>query len=173
VFPGSFDPVTRGHLDVIDRAAGLFERLVVAVVENPGKEPLFRPEERVALLRQELSGRPAIEVVSFRGLTVDLARSLGAGWIVRGLRSAEDAAAELPMALSNRHCGEAPIETVFVPAGAEVAFIASRLVREIAAAGGRLEPFVTPAVEAALRRKFAVKGAGTRPARGGGAGGAG
>jgi pantetheine-phosphate adenylyltransferase len=153
LYPGSFDPVTRGHLDVIARAARLFDRLYVGVIENPGKTPLFTPEERVRLLERELAGSPAIEVVSFTGLTVAMAASLGAGWLVRGLRSEADAAYELPMARSNRLCGEAEVETIFIASAPDVAFISATLVREIAARGGRLTPFVTPAVEEALRRK--------------------
>jgi pantetheine-phosphate adenylyltransferase len=156
VFPGSFDPVTRGHLDLIRRAAELFPRLVVAVVANPGKSPWFSAAERVALLAAELealvrAGR--VEVESFTGLAVQLARGSGARWIVRGLRSADDAHFELPMALSNRLAGEVEIETVFLAASAGTAFISSRLVREIALHGGKLVDFVTPGVEKALRDK--------------------
>lgn len=152
--PGSFDPVTRGHLDVIFRAARLFTRLFVGVIENPSKRALFTLEERVALLGSELHGRSGIEVVSFSGLAVDAAARCGAAWIVRGIRSAEDAAYELPMAHSNRLCGSREIETLFLPARPEVAFISSTLVREIASQKGKLEAFVTPGVEEALRRKF-------------------
>jgi pantetheine-phosphate adenylyltransferase len=147
--------VTRGHLDVIHRASRLFDHLVVAVIRNPAKTPLFSAEERVDLLRGELSGIPGVEVISFEGLTVDLARRVGASWIVRGVRSAIDAEYELSMAHSNRVCGPLPVETVLVPSSPDVAFVASRLVREIAAGGGKLRPFVTPAVEAAMRRKLA------------------
>ncbi len=161
VYPGSFDPPTRGHLDVIERALRLVDRLVVAVVANPGKSPLFTLEERLDLVREamgELDGAERVEVVSFEGLTVDLAHRLGARWLVRGIRSAADAAAELPMALSNRRCGAVEIDTLFLPASAEVAFVASRLVREIAREGGRLDAFVTPVVERALREKLGQGG---------------
>ena len=157
IYPGSFDPVTRGHLDVIERARGLFGTLHIAVLSNPDKKGLFTPEERLELLRSEtagLAGGGALEFSTFEGLTAQLAVELEAGWIVRGLRSAADAAYELPMAISNRHCAQAEVETVFLPAGAETAFISSSLVREIAAGGGQLEAFVTPGVEAALRGKF-------------------
>jgi len=157
ICPGSFDPVTRGHLDVVARATRLFARMTVAVVAHPGKRALLSLDERLALVRSEVGalglGRP-VDVVSFDGLTVDLARRVGARWIVRGLRSSEDAGYELPMALSNRLCGVAEVETVFLAASAEVAFISSTLVRQVAAAGGRLEGFVTPAVAAKLREKY-------------------
>lgn len=156
IYPGSFDPVTRGHLDVIERARGLFDTLHIAVLSNPEKKSLFTPEERIELLRSEtagLAGAGVLEFSSFEGLTARLAAEVEAGWIVRGLRSAADAAYELPMAHSNRRCGDAEIETVFLPAGAGTSFISSSLVREIAAGGGRLEAFVTPGVEAALRGK--------------------
>ena len=152
VFPGSFDPVTRGHLDVIARAAALFDRLVVAVLVNPDKRPLLPEDERVALIAKETAALGNVEVRAFRGLVVHLAEEVGAGWIVRGIRSAADAAFELPMALSNRLCGRREVETVFIPTRAEHEFISSRLVREIAKGGGDLRPFVTPAVARALRR---------------------
>ena len=158
--PGSFDPITRGHLDVISRAAGLFDRLYVAVAASATKRPLFTLAERVRLARRELVSFGNVEVMSFDGLTVDLAARLGAGWIVRGIRSGEDASRELAMAQSNRLCGPEEIHTVFLPASPHVAFVASSLVREIAALGGSLEPFVTGRVAAALRKKFSRRGAG-------------
>jgi pantetheine-phosphate adenylyltransferase len=151
LFPGSFDPVTRGHLDVIARAAGLFDRLVVAVLMNPEKRPLLPEEDRVALIVREVRRLRNVEVRSFGGLVVDLAARIGAGWIVRGVRSADDLAFELPMALSNRLCGRRPVETLFLPARAEHGFISSRLVRDIAREGGDLDAFVTPAVARKLR----------------------
>ncbi len=161
ICPGSYDPVTRGHLDIMARAARLFDTLHVAVVGHPGKAGLFTLQERLDLIVREVgdisvSGR--IEVVSFEGLTVDLARRLGARWIVRGLRSSEDAGYELPMALSNRRCGEQEVETAFLAASADVSFVSSTLVRQIAANGGCLEAFVTTRVETALRRKFPSSG---------------
>lgn len=160
VYPGSFDPVTKGHLDVIDRALVLFDRLTVGVLDNPQKSGLFSTEERVALLRAELEGR-AVEVVTFAGLAANFAAERGATWILRGLRSSEDAGYELPMALSNRLCGRQRVETVFLPSAPEVAFVSSRLVREIAANGGQLGAFVPVAVEAALRRRCGAKGSPT------------
>lgn len=155
LYPGSFDPVTRGHLDVIWRAGKLFERLYIGVIANPTKTPLFGVEERVELIRKELGGNKQVEVVSFEDLTVQAAARVGAAWIVRGVRSAADTAYELPMAHSNRFCGEKEIETLLLPASPQVSFISSTLVRQIAAGKGSLSPFVTEAVEEALRRKFA------------------
>ena len=154
IVPGSFDPVTLGHLDVIRRAARLFRKLHVGVIVNSEKEGCFSLQERMSLLEGELQDLEMVEVVSFSGLTVDLAARLGARWIVRGIRSAADAAYELPMALSNRRSGEHEIETILLPSSSDVAFISSRLVRQIAAGAGVLEPFVTPAVAQALRRKY-------------------
>ena len=158
VYPGSFDPVTRGHLEIIERARGLFDVLHVAVVANPSKESLFTSEERLELLNSEtadLGGKGRLEFSSFEGLTVHLAGKLDARWIIRGLRSAADLAYELPMALSNRNCAEGEIDTVFLPAGSETSYISSCLVREIAASSGRLDAFVTERVEEALRKKYA------------------
>lgn len=154
--PGSFDPVTRGHLDIVRRASRIFRHVYVAVIVNPGKRSLFSLEERTRLLEAELAdlvkaGR--VELTACDSLTVQAAAKVGARWIVRGLRSGGDADYELPMALSNRRCGPEEVETLFLAATPEMAFISSRLVREIAAYGGKLEAFVTPKVEKALREK--------------------
>jgi pantetheine-phosphate adenylyltransferase len=153
VYAGSFDPVTRGHLDIIERGVELFDRLVVAVLVNPEKEPLLPEPERISLLTKELQGEKRVEVRAFRGLVAALALSLKARWILRGLRSEADFSFELPMALSNRLAAGRTVETVFLPARAELAFISSRLVRDIARLGGDLAPFVTPGVAEALRRR--------------------
>jgi pantetheine-phosphate adenylyltransferase len=152
VYPGSFDPVTRGHLDVIARGAALFDTLVVAVLVNPEKSPLLAEEERIALLAGELKGNSRVKVRSFSGLVTRLALDLGARWILRGIRSEADLAFELPMALSNRLSSGQVVETVFLPARPELAFISSRLVRDIAHFGGSLDPFVTPGVARALEK---------------------
>ncbi len=151
VYAGSFDPVTRGHLDIIERAGELFDTLVVAVAVNPAKAGLFTPSERVDLLREELGGRSRVVVRAFEGLVVRLAAQVGARWLVRGIRTEADAAQELPMALSNRRCGGVEIETIFIPSRPELAFISSRLVRDIARWGGDLRPFVTPGVARRLK----------------------
>jgi len=155
IFPGSFDPITRGHLDVIERARELFDQFVIGVLENPEKNALFSPRERVALIEAELGAGSDVSVLSFRGLTVDFAAEQGARWVVRGVRSASDIAHELPMAHSNRICGRDEIQTVLVPTRPELAFISSSLVRQIALGGGQLSGFVTSGVQAALASKTA------------------
>ncbi|MBN1443112.1 MAG: pantetheine-phosphate adenylyltransferase [Planctomycetes bacterium] len=162
LFPGSFDPVTRGHLDVIRRAARLFDRLCVGVIANPEKVSCFSAEERVELLRGETADLENVEIRAFGGLTAALAAEIGALWIVRAVRSSGDAAFELPMAWSNRRSTKADVDTLLLPASSDAAFISSRLVRQIAEGGGELGAFVTPAVEAALRRRFPGAG-GSRP----------
>lgn len=152
VYPGSFDPVTRGHLDIIARGADLFDRLVVGVLANPEKAPSLSPEERVELIRGEVKDDPRVEVRPFEGLVARLCDEVGARWILRGVRSEADLTTELPMALSNRLLGKA--ETVFLPARAELAFISSRLVRDIARLGGDLSPFLTPRVAREYARSF-------------------
>lgn len=156
VYPGSFDPVTYGHLDIIERAAALFPRLVVAVVGNPSKRPMFSADERVALLRAEVAALPSglgggTEVVAFDGLLVDLCTSLEVATIVKGLRGAGDLELEVRMAQNNREIGE--VETVFLASSPERSHLASSFVREIARFGGRLEHAVPPEVERALRER--------------------
>lgn len=162
VYPGSFDPVTYGHLDIIERAAALFPRLVVAVVGNPSKRPLFSADERVALLRAEVAGLPdgrgeGVEVLAFDGLLVDLCAQLQVTTVVKGLRGAGDLELELRMAQNNRDISggeggvEGGVETVFLATAPERSHLASSFVREIARFGGRLDHAVPPAVEQALR----------------------
>ena len=164
IYPGSFDPVTYGHLDIILRAAALFPRLVVAVVGNPSKQPMFRADERVALLRAEVAALPApvggdgsgrdgvaVEVLAFDGLLVDLCAELGVATVVKGLRGTGDLELELRMAQNNRDIGT--VETVFLATAPERSHLASSFVREIARFGGRLDHAVPPAVERALRER--------------------
>jgi len=150
--PGSFDPPTRGHLDVIHRAAALFDRVVVAVVTNPGKAPLFAPEERVALLRSELAELGGVEVIAAEGLLVALAERLGVTTVVKGLRGASDLDAELAMARMNRRMGG--VETLLLPSDPAHADVSSSLVKEIARLGGPLDGVVPPAVAAALTARL-------------------
>ena len=150
VYPGSFDPITFGHLDVISRAAGVFERVFVAVLVNPRKRPASGEEERVAVIGEavaealgELAGR--VEVATFDGLTVDFARRVGARFIVRGLRAVSDFESELQMAHTNRKLAP-EVDTVFFMTALEHAYVSSSLVREIAHFGGDVSLMVPPAV---------------------------
>lgn len=153
ICPGSFDPVTYGHLDIIGRAALIFDRLIVAVSYNPGKNPLFTIDERIHLLQGVLSNYPNIEVKSFTGLTVDAAIECKAKAIVRGLRVISDFENEFRMALTNQKLA-CHIETVFLMTKAEYSFISSTTVKEVAAFGGSLRSLVPPLVEERLREKF-------------------
>jgi len=157
IYPGSFDPVTFGHLDVIRRAASLFSHLVVAVVGNPSKQSLFDAEERVALIAAEVEGLAAgVEVVAFDGLLVDLCRDRGIMTVVKGLRGPGDLELELRMAQTNRQIGD--VESVFLAAAPEHSHLASSFVREIARLGGRLDHAVPETVEQALRERVARTG---------------
>lgn len=147
--PGSFDPPTLGHVDVLDRALGLFDRVVVGVVVNPSKAPLFSLEERAEVFDELFGGR--IEVVGFEGLVVDLAAKLGADVLVKGLRESYDWEYEVQMAHMNRHL--TGIETVFLPTAAEYRFISSTLVKEIWRFGGDIAGLVPDPVLAALATK--------------------
>jgi pantetheine-phosphate adenylyltransferase len=151
--PGTFDPVTNGHVDIVQRAAALFDRVVVAVVENPGKEPLFSVAERVEMLREALSGLGNVEVESFSGLLVDHARSRGVGVIVKGLRAVSDFDYELQMAQMNRHLGE--VETCFVPTSPRWSYLSSSLVKEVAGYGGDVSGLVPEQVLRRLKERLA------------------
>ena len=152
VYTGTFDPPTLGHLDIIRRALGLADRLVLGVANNSSKSPLFTLEERVALLRQETEGLGAVEVREFSGLAVDFARGVGARFIVRGLRSGSDLDYERPMAAMNATMAP-QIETIFLAAAPAFAHIASSLVKDVARGGGDVDLFVTPAVAAQIRAR--------------------
>lgn len=149
IFPGSFDPLTNGHLDVIRRAASLFDTLVVAVLVNAEKRPLFSLDDRTAMIREATHGLDAVVVESFEGLLVDYAARRGASAIVRGVRGAADFDYEWQMAHMNRHLADG-VETVLLLPSHKHMFISSHLVREIAAMGGPLEGLVPPAVAAAF-----------------------
>ncbi len=151
--PGTFDPVTNGHVDIVQRAAGLFDRVVVGVVENPAKEPLFSVAERVGMLREALSGLGNVEVESFSGLLVDHARSRGVGVIVKGLRAVSDFDYELQMAQMNRHLGE--VETCFVPTSPRWSYLSSSLVKEVAGYGGDVSGLVPDHVLSRLKERLA------------------
>ncbi|MEW6741140.1 MAG: pantetheine-phosphate adenylyltransferase [Planctomycetota bacterium] len=157
VYPGSFDPVTNGHLDLIERGSQLFEALVVAVAVNPGKEPLFTVGERLEMLRELVDGRlPNVSVDAFSGLVVDYARKKGLGTILRGLRTVSDFEYEFQMALTNRSFDSA-IETVFVMPSLEYAYISSRLIKESVIMGADVSHMLPPVVEARLRKKLGLR----------------
>lgn len=154
VFPGSFDPMTMAHLDVAHRAATLFDRLVIGVLHNPKKSPLFPVERRVELIRAsvaDLGGH--VEVESFDGLTVEFAERMGAGFIVRGLRAISDFEAELQMAHTNRRL-ERSVDTVFLMTALEFGFVSSTLAKEVAQFGGDVGGMVPEPVARALAERF-------------------
>ena len=154
VYPGSFDPFTNGHLDVVDRALGIFDRVVVAVAANPDKrQPLFTVEERVKLIQESLKGRGRAEVTSFTGLTVEYARSRGATTLVKGLRAYSDFDAELQQALMNRKLAP-DIHTVFLMSSFTHIFVSSSILKDIASYGGKVSDLVPPPVARALKEKY-------------------
>jgi pantetheine-phosphate adenylyltransferase len=153
LYPGSFDPPTRGHEDLVRRSLKLCDRLIVAVARNSTKQPLFSVEERLALLREAVGPEPRVSFETFDGLLVDFARANGASMIVRGLRAVSDFEYEFQMALMNRHLHH-ELETVFLVPSVDITYLSSSLVREVARYGGDLGPLVHPSVAAALRRVF-------------------
>ena len=154
VYPGSFDPFTNGHLDVVDRALGIFDKLIVAVAANPDKrQPLFTADERVDLIRASLNGRDRAEVTTFTGLTVEFARAHGARTIVKGLRAYSDFDAELQQALMNRKLAP-DVHTVFLMSSFTHIFVSSSILKDIASYGGKVSDLVPPAVARALKEKF-------------------
>lgn len=157
VYPGSFDPITNGHLDLIERASRLFERLIVAILRNEAKKPLFSVEERLEMVREVLRGYPNVEVASFGGLLVEFAASRGARVILRGIRAISDYEYELQMALMNRRLAP-DIETVFLMAAEDYSFLSARLVKEVVALGGDVSGLVPPLVEERLRKRLAKAG---------------
>ena len=154
MYPGTFDPITNGHHELVRRASRLFDRVVVAVAESPGKTPMFDIEERIGLARQVLADLGNVSVDGYRGLTVDYARENNLGVIIRGLRAVTDFEYEFQLASMNRHL-EAGVETVFLTPTDEYNFISSTLVREVASLGGDVDKFVHPIVATALREKTA------------------
>ncbi|HEY7930200.1 MAG TPA: pantetheine-phosphate adenylyltransferase [Steroidobacteraceae bacterium] len=153
VYPGTFDPFTRGHEDIVRRAAGIFERVVVAVAAHTTKTPAFPVQERVELARGALAGLANVEIVGYTGLTVEFARARSLAVIVRGLRAVSDFEFEFQLANMSRHLLP-DIETVFMVPTEKFTFISSTLVREIASLGGNVSSFVHPLVEAALKRRY-------------------
>jgi pantetheine-phosphate adenylyltransferase len=154
VYPGSFDPVTNGHLDVVERALSIFDRLIVAVAANPDKrKPLFTVEERMRLISSALQGRDRVEVSSFTGLTVEYARSRGATTLVKGLRAYSDFDAELQQALMNRKLAP-DIHTVFLMSSFAHIYVSSSILKDIASYGGNVSDLVPSAVAKALKEKY-------------------
>lgn len=153
VYPGTFDPVTNGHLDLADRGRKHFDRLYMAVLDNEGKTPLFTVEERVVLLREAVSTWPNVKVDSFDGLLVDYARRVGAAMILRGIRAITDLEYEMQMAMMNRSL-EPGLETVFLIPSETYSYVSGRLVREVARLGGEVSHLVPEVVEKALARRL-------------------
>ena len=153
VYPGSFDPVTNGHLDFICRSAGIFDKVIVGVGRNAGKSPLFTADERVALIQTAVSDLITVEVESFDGMLVAFAKQHGASVLVKGLRAISDFEYEFQMALANRHL-DPSVETMFLMTSAEYQFLSSSIVKEMVRVGGDCSPLVPSVVMDALRRRF-------------------
>lgn len=153
IYPGSFDPITNGHLDVIERGSRLFDRLIVSVLRNESKSPLFSVQERIDMLAETVRPFPNVEVDSFHGLLADYALKKNAGVILRGIRAISDYENELQMALMNRRL-QPGLETAFLLAGEAFSFISSRLVKEVIGLGGNITGLVPPLVELRLRQRF-------------------
>lgn len=153
LYPGTFDPVTNGHLDIIERGCRLFDRVTVAISQNPDKEPLFSVEERMALLSSVTSRWHNVEIASFKGLLVDYAISRGASAIIRGIRAVSDFDYEFQMALMNRRLDDR-LETIFLVPAEEYTYLSSSLVKEVFSLGGNVRGLVPPEVERALRGKL-------------------
>jgi pantetheine-phosphate adenylyltransferase len=154
IYPGSFDPITNGHLDLIQRGSVLFNRLIVSVLRNESKHPLFSVEERMEMLREVLEGYANVEVHSFHGLVVDHAAAHSATVLLRGIRAISDYEYELQMALMNRRL-RPDLETVFLLSNEAYSFISSRLVKNVFALGGNISGLVPASVEARMQRRIA------------------
>ncbi len=160
IFPGSFDPLTNGHLDIIKRSSPIFDEIVIAVLDNPDKNPMFSVEERREIIREALplvqAGSCRLLVDSFSGLTADFAKQMNATAIVRGIRAVSDYEYELRMALMNRRL-EPTIETVFLMAGEEYSYVSSTLMKQVFQLGGRVEGLIPELVESRMREKTQKK----------------
>jgi len=153
LYPGTFDPITHGHTDLVTRAARVFDKVYVAIAESPHKTPLFSLEERIALARTAMGGPANVEVVGFSNLLAEFVQQMGAGVIVRGLRAVSDFEYEFQLASMNRHLVQ-KVETLFMTPDERYGFISSSLVKEIARLHGDVAKFVCPEVQQALRRRF-------------------
>ena len=156
IYPGSFDPLTNGHVDIIERGARIFDQIIVAILANVEKTPLFSESERVALIQDVFKTRPNVQVDTFDGLLVDYAQRKNASVLVRGLRAISDFEYEFQMALMNHHLAPG-IETVFMMPAEQYTYISSRLIKEVFMLGGEVEGLVPPIVEDKLRAKQAGK----------------
>jgi pantetheine-phosphate adenylyltransferase len=153
IYPGTFDPITNGHIDLVQRASKLFDRVIIAIAINPSKTPTFSLDERVALAEQTLAGLKNVEVCGFNGLLIDVAQQKGAKVILRGLRAVSDFEYEFQLAGMNRKMN-AEIETMFLTPAEQYTYISSSLVREIASLSGDVSQFVAPCVDQALKAKL-------------------
>lgn len=153
IYPGSFDPVTYGHLDIIERTAGIFDKVIVGVLKNNAKNPLFTLEERTEMLKEVTKQYPNVEIVTFGGLLIDFSASIGADVIVRGIRAVSDFEYELTMAQTNR-CLNPKVETMFFATSAEYSYISSSMVRELAAFHGDISRFVPEYVSRKIQEKM-------------------
>jgi len=156
IYPGSFDPLTNGHVDIIERGSRIFDQIIVAILSNVEKTPLFSEKERIEILRDVFKGRANVQVETFNGLLVDYAQQKKASVIVRGLRAVSDFEYEFQMALMNRHLAPG-IETVFMMPAEQYTYISSRLIKEVFTLGGEITGLVPPVVEEQLRAKQAAK----------------
>ena len=156
VYPGSFDPLTNGHVDIIERGARIFDSIIVAILANVEKTPLFSENERVAIIRDVFKNNPHVQVETFNGLLVDYAQRKNANVLVRGLRAVSDFEYEFQMALMNRHLAPG-LETVFMMPAEQYTYISSRLIKEVFTLGGEITGLVPPIVEEQLRAKQKAK----------------
>jgi len=156
ICPGTFDPITNGHVDIVERSLRLFDEVVVAISTNPKKKPLFSIEERLRLAREALKDFKRVRVEAFSGLLMDYAREIGAVAVVRGLRAVSDFEYEMQMALMNRRI-DSHIETVFMMPSEEYTFLSSTMIKEVAYFGGSVKGLVPPVVEEALKKAFSQK----------------
>ena len=156
IYPGTFDPVTYGHIDIIERASGIFDKIIVAVAHNESKKPLFSVKERVSMLKSSLKGMDNVVVDDFNGLVVEYARKVGAKVMIRGIRMISDFEYEFQMALTNRKFDE-DIEAIFMMPHEKYSYISSKLVKEAASLGADVSEFIPKPVEAALRAKVSKK----------------
>ena len=161
IYPGSFDPVTKGHEDVIERAAAMFDKLIIGILTNAGKQPTFSVQERVDMIAGLYKNVPNIEVKSFDGLTIDFAREEGASVIVRGLRAVTDFEYELQLAQTNKVLAP-DIDTVFLTTNLNYSYLSSSIVKEIASYGGDISKFLSPDIKKLVEEKYGYKNGGAK-----------